>query len=247
MSKQNLTFWEDRLNTYPSAAPFLPKPFLSHAKFLVFTSVVFLCFFTCCILCPSSSNHLQVFLPSSLGENDPTATTVKSNRSSVKIKCVNSLFVLSRSQNSYPFISTLPLHLVFAVPLLLHKYSASTGLFQSLHSPFQFTTTLFPIQKVIYFLISSISSFLFPVVAFIAHLDVLLFLLYIALLEAQELRGTKPLNLLKLHPVVIILPSGSMGRLVGFFQEMSAHCWNPGHEALQDLLPSETIIQAIFT
>jgi len=33
---------------------------------------------------------------------------------------------------------------------------------------------------------------------------------------------------------------------LGFFQEMSAHSWNSGHQALQDLLPSKTVIQAIF-
>lgn len=158
-------------------------------------------------------------------------------------------FVLSRSQNSYNFISTLPLHLVFAVPLLLHKYSASTGLFQSLYLPFQFTTTLFPIQKVIYSLISSISSFLFPVVAFIAHLDELLFLLYIALLEAQELRGTKPLNLRKLHPIVIILPSGSMGRLAGILPRdvsspLESRAWSSTRSlTIKDNYPSNLYVR----
>lgn len=112
---------------------------------------------------------------------------------------MNPLLVLSRSQNSCPPTSTLPLYLVFAVPLLLHKYSASTGPFQSLYLPFQFTTTLFPIRS---YLFSDLINIQFFIPSCSIHC-------YICFGE------TKPLNLLKLQPIVIILASGSMGRLAG--------------------------------
>lgn len=132
------------------------------------------------------------------------------------------------------------------VPLLFHNYSASTA---PLQLTLNFMTTLFPILEVIYPLFLRIFSLLFPAVAFIAHLNVLFFSLVEYMSRGWRTRRNKnkTIETTKLTKKYSPLSSSCQDEVqwevwLGFFQEVSTHHWNPGHQVLkQDLLLSKTV------